>query len=134
MVLLGAATGVVLVHLNRAWMGPGADGPAGETSDRDRRSGFSDTEPRQRPPPPYPPPPSPPPAPPALPIEDREHPAHNEQYGNGYSDGEWNKEMLERVVLGDETPNVIKAGNDGKTKMVHDHDIIRKLITVRAHA
>jgi hypothetical protein len=59
-----------------------------------------------------------------LPIEDREHPTHNEQYGNGYSDGEWNKEMLERVVLGDETPNVIKAGNDGKTKMVHDHDII----------
>ena len=73
MVLLGAATGVVLVHLNRAWKGPGADGPAGETSDRDRRSGFSDTEPRQRPPPPYPPPPSPPPAPPALPIEDREY-------------------------------------------------------------
>ena len=63
-------------------------------------------------------------------IEDRDHPAHNPEYGNGYSDGEWNVEMMERVVLDDETPNVIKAGNDGKTKLVHDKKGKRKLTTV----
>ena len=93
-VLLGAATGIVLVHLNRAWSGAGADaGPAAGAAGAgaaDRRGDYKYTDkytsdavndvairrpspPSPALPPPPAPPAKPPPAPPAPPIIDREY-------------------------------------------------------------